>query len=132
MYAAAIGAKKIIINELEKLPQNLTTEEVIERLAKSKTLDTTIAETAFTKFIELISIKLLESPKSKFPVPLFGTFEIKIHKGHKITQKNKNEEVQYMVHDYPMLRFSPDDKLKVKILGEQEIKKTIITKDSEK
>lgn len=129
-FAQATNSKKIVIKELEKLPQNLTTDQIIKRISKSKTLDEEIANNAFLKFIELIDVKLHESQKNKFAIPLFGTFEIKMHKGHSVLRKDKGVKTQFIIDDYQMLRFSPDDKFKDKVLGENRINKIVVQKNN--
>lgn len=99
--------------ELENLPQDCNTKNMKEAIANSPKIGDRITKKIFDTFIELIGVKIMESPEKEFYVPNFETFAVKIHRGHKVKLNPREDDGEVVnLLDYKMLRFKPDDKFK--------------------
>lgn len=111
------AVKELIAAELENLSQDCNTEIIKEAIVNSPEIGDRITKKIFDTFIELIGIKIMESQNKEFYIPNFGTFMVKIHKGHKVKLNPREDDGEVVnLPDYKMLRFKPDDKFKSDIL----------------
>lgn len=103
--------------ELDKLPDEMSKDAIIEAIINSPRLNEAITKQVFDSIIDLIRIKIMESPKSQFYIPHLGTFCVKMHKGHKVKlfASDDNGPVKD-IPDYKVLRFVPDNTFKADIL----------------
>lgn len=109
--------RELLVDELENLSQDCNTELVRAAIIESPEIGDRITKKVFDTFIELIGVKIMESPKKEYYVPNFGTFSIKTHRGHKVKLNPREDDGEVVcVPDYKMLRFRPDEKLKADIL----------------
>ena len=109
--------RELLVAELENLSQDCNTEFIKESIIESPEIGDRITKKVFETFIELIGVKIMESPNKEFYIPNFGTFAVKTHRGHKMKLNPREEDGQVVdIPDYKMLRFKPDDKLKSDIL----------------
>lgn len=111
------AVRELIAAELENLPQDCNTENMKEAIVNSPEFGDRITKKIFDTFIELIGVKIMESPEKEFYVPNFGTFVVKTHRGHKVKLNPREDDGEVVsLPDYKMLRFKPDDKFKSDIL----------------
>ena len=82
------AVRELLAAELENLPQDCNMELLKETILESPELADRITGKIFETFIELVGVKILESPNKEFYVPNFGTFSVKTHRGHKIDRKS--------------------------------------------
>lgn len=109
--------RELLVAELENLSQDCDTEFIKKTIMESSEIGDRITRKVFDTFIEIIGIKIMESPSKEFYIPGFGTFAVKKHRGHKV-KLNPREDDGPVVNlpDYNMLRFRPDAKFKSNIL----------------
>lgn len=111
------AVREFIVAELENVSQDCNTEIIKEAIENSPEIGDKITKKIFDTFIELIGIKIMESPDKEFYVPNFGTFVVKTHRGHKVKLNPREDDGEVVdLPDYKMLRFKPDDKFKADIL----------------
>lgn len=111
------AVRELLAAELENLPQDCNMELMKETILESPEIGDRITKKIFETFIELVGVKILESPNKEFYVPNFGTFSVKTHRGHKMTFNPKEGNGTVVdVPDYKMLRFKPDSKFKSSVL----------------
>ncbi len=111
------AVRELMVAELENLSQDCNTESIKKAIVESPEIGDRITKKVFETFIELIGVKIMESPDKEFYVPNFGTFAVKTHRGHKVKLNPREDDGEVIdVPDYKMLRFKPDDKFKADIL----------------
>lgn len=111
------AVRELLAIELENLPQYCNTDPLKEAIVESSEIGDRITRKIFDTFIELVVVKILESPNKEFYVPNFGTFSVKTHRGHKMKLNPREENGTVVdVPDYKMLRFKPDPKFKTSVL----------------
>lgn len=111
------AVRELLVAELENLSQECNTDFIKKAIIESSEIGDRITKKVFETFIELIGIKIMESPNKEFYVPNFGTFAVKTHRGHKVKLNPREDDGEVIdVPDYKMLRFKPDDKFKSGIL----------------
>lgn len=109
--------RELLVAELENPAQDRNTESLKETILESPEIGDRITKKIFETFIELVGVKIMESPNKEFYVPNFGTFSVKTHRGHKMTFNPKEGNGTVVdVPDYKMLRFKPDSKFKSSVL----------------
>ena len=109
--------RELLVAELKNLPQDCNTDFIKESIIESPEIGDRITKKVFETFIELIGVKIMESPNKEFYIPNFGTFAVKTHRGHKMKLNPREEDGQVVdIPDYKMLRFKPDDKFKSGVL----------------
>lgn len=109
--------RELLVAELENLSQDCNTEFIKESIIESPEIGDRITKKVFETFINLIGVKIMESPSKEFYIPNFGTFTVKTHRGHKMKLNPREEDGQVVdIPDYKMLRFKPDDKFKSSVL----------------
>ena len=109
--------RELLVAELENLSQDCNTELIKESIIESPEIGDRITKKVFETFIELIGVKIIESPNKEFYIPNFGTFAVKTHRGHKMKLNPREENGTVVdIPDYKMLRFKPDDKFKSGVL----------------
>ena len=111
------AVRELLAAELENLPQDCNMELLKETILESPEIGDRITGKIFETFIELVGVKILESPNKEFYIPNFGTFSVKTHRGHKMTFNPKAGNGTIVdVPDYKMLRFKPDSNFKSSVL----------------
>lgn len=111
------AVRELIAAELENLLYDCNTENMKEAIVNSPEIGDRITKKIFDTFIELIGVKIMESPEKEFYVPNFGTFAVKTHRGHKVKLNPWEDDGEVVnLPDYKMLRFKPDDNFKSDIL----------------
>ena len=111
------AVRELLVAELENPAQVRNTESLKETILESPEIGDRITKKIFETFIELVGVKIMESPNKEFYVPNFGTFSVKTHRGHKMTFNPKEGNGTVVdVPDYKMLRFKPDSKFKSSVL----------------
>lgn len=111
------AVRELLAAELENLSQDCNMELMKKAIIESPETGDRITRKIFDTFIELIGIKIMESPDKEFYIPKFGTFAVKTHRGHKVTLNPREDDGPVVnLPDYKMLRFKPDDKFKSDIL----------------
>ncbi len=109
--------RELLVAELENLSQDCDMEFIKKTIIESPEIGDKITRKVFDTFIELIGVKIMESPAKEFYIPRFGTFAVKKHRGHKV-KLNPREDDGPVVNlpDYNILRFKPDARFKSDIL----------------
>lgn len=122
MLSKASDIEGILNAELDMLPEDTSTDTIKQLISTSPEFCDKITKKVFDSFIDLINIKVMESPNNEFFIPNFGTFLIKMHKGHKVKLLPKVPVDGGLVEipDYKILRFVPDKKFKDEILMKDE------------
>jgi nucleoid DNA-binding protein len=111
------AVRELLAAELENLPLDDNAGSLKEIILESPEIADRITGKIFDTFIELVGVKILESPDKEFYVPNFGTFSVKTHRGHKMTFNPKEGSGTVVdVPDYKMLRFKPDSRFKSSVL----------------
>ena len=111
------AVRELLVAELENLSQECNTDFIKKAIVESPEIGDKITKKVFETFIELIGVKIMESPDKEFYVPNFGTFAVKTHRGHKVKLNPREDDGEVIdVPDYKMLRFKPSDKFKADIL----------------
>lgn len=111
------AVRELLMAELENLSQGCNTESIKKVIMESQEIGDRITKKVFETFIELIGVKIMESPDKEFYVPNFGTFAVKTHRGHKVKLNPREDDGEVIdVPDYKMLRFKPAERFKADIL----------------